>query len=139
MYITKDFIDIEAPPEQIFPWLKQMGNGRAGWYSYDWIDNLGKTSLKYIEPEFQKIKAGDQIPLAKIVALEENKKISFAFGSRALFSYELEVISSGTRVSAILQVDAPAWLLSLTLGPAHAFVQRKQFAEIKARVLAFKT
>lgn len=137
MYTTRDFIDIAASPQQIFPWLKQMGNGRAGWYSYDWIDNLGKKSLTHIEPEFQKIKVGDEIPLARIIELEENKKISFAFGSRATFSYELEVIPSGTRLYAILQVDGPAWLLRLSLGPAHDFMQKKQFAEIKRRVLSY--
>jgi len=30
-------ITIDAPPELIWPWLVQIGFGRAGWYSYDWI------------------------------------------------------------------------------------------------------
>jgi hypothetical protein len=138
MFITKDHIDIEASPAQIFPWLKQMGNGRAGWYSYDWIDNLGRKSLTHIEPEFQQIKVGDEIPLAKIIELEENRKITFAFGARSTFSYELEEISLGTRLYAILRVQAPSWVMALTLEPAHNFMQKKQFAEIKKRVLSFK-
>src|SRR5262249_56126308 len=32
-------ITIAATPERIWPWLVQMGAGRAGWYSYDWVDN----------------------------------------------------------------------------------------------------
>jgi hypothetical protein len=31
---------IEATPEQIWPWLVQFGQGRGGWYSYDWLENL---------------------------------------------------------------------------------------------------
>jgi hypothetical protein len=37
-------VSIEAAPEEIWPWIVQMGVGRAGWYSYDWIDNLGRKS-----------------------------------------------------------------------------------------------
>lgn len=33
-------IVIEAAPEQIWPWLVQFGQGRGGWYSYDWLENL---------------------------------------------------------------------------------------------------
>ena len=31
---------IEAAPEQVWPWLAQFGQGRGGWYSYDWLENL---------------------------------------------------------------------------------------------------
>ena len=34
-------ITIDAPPEQVWPWIAQMGAGRAGWYSWDLIDNGG--------------------------------------------------------------------------------------------------
>jgi hypothetical protein len=33
-------IGIDAPPSAIWPWLVQMGPGRAGAYTYDWIENL---------------------------------------------------------------------------------------------------
>lgn len=33
-------IEIKATPEQIWPWLVQFGQGRGGWYSYDWLENL---------------------------------------------------------------------------------------------------
>ena len=32
-------ISIHAPPEAVWPWMVQLGFGKAGWYSYDWIDN----------------------------------------------------------------------------------------------------
>src|SRR5436309_3797687 len=37
-------ITISTTPERIWPWLVQMGAGRAGWYSYDWVDNDGHPS-----------------------------------------------------------------------------------------------
>jgi hypothetical protein len=32
-------ITIDAPPEAVWPWLAQLGYGRAGWCSYDLFDN----------------------------------------------------------------------------------------------------
>jgi len=58
-------ITIHARPEQIWPWLVQIGFGRAGWYSYDWIDNLGRPSADRIVPELQNLKVGDHIALSK--------------------------------------------------------------------------
>ena len=55
-------ITIAAPPTSVFPWLVQMGFGRAGWYSYDWIDNFGRPSAKAILPEFQSLRSGEPVP-----------------------------------------------------------------------------
>jgi hypothetical protein len=59
-------ITITAPPGAIWPWLEQMGSGRAGAYTYDWIENLfglGMHSADRVLPEFQNLKVGDEIPL----------------------------------------------------------------------------
>jgi hypothetical protein len=57
-------ITIAAEPEQIWPWLLQVGVTRAGWYSYDVLDNLGRPSARQILPEFQHIGVGDVVPLS---------------------------------------------------------------------------
>ena len=50
-------IDIDAPPEAVWPWLAQMGPApRGGAYTYDWIENLlglGMRSADRVLPEFQ--------------------------------------------------------------------------------------
>jgi len=56
-------VTINAPPELVWPWLVQIGCNRAGWYSYDWIDNPGKSSADSIIPELQNLKEGDKIPM----------------------------------------------------------------------------
>jgi hypothetical protein len=59
-------ITIEAPPSAIWPWLVQMGSGRGGAYTYDWIQNLfglGMHSANEILPQFQDLKVGDVLPL----------------------------------------------------------------------------
>lgn len=60
--IVTHTITINAPSETIWPWLVQLGSGRAGWYSYDRIDNGGKPSAKEIIPELQFIAVGDIMP-----------------------------------------------------------------------------
>jgi len=57
-------VTIAAPPEKIWPWLQQIGMQRAGWYSYDLIDNLARRSAEKILPQFQHLHAGDLIPMS---------------------------------------------------------------------------
>ncbi len=57
-------VTINAPAENIYPWIVQMGVTRAGWYSYDILDNLGRKSAESILPEHQSIQAGDVIPMS---------------------------------------------------------------------------
>jgi len=61
-------ITIDAPPEAVWPWLVQLGYGRAGWYSYDLLDNLGYgRSAEEIRPELQGVHPGDWIPMGPVV------------------------------------------------------------------------
>ena len=53
-------ITIHAPVTKVWPWLVQMGVGRAGWYSYDLLDNKGSGAT--VMPEFQDLKVGDIMP-----------------------------------------------------------------------------
>lgn len=53
-------ITINAPARAIWPWLTQMGFRRAGWYSYDWLDNEGR-HVERILPEFQQLAVGDTL------------------------------------------------------------------------------
>lgn len=53
---------IDAPPSAVWPWLVQMGCGRAGWYSHDLLDNGGKPSAERIVPEWQRVSLGDRLP-----------------------------------------------------------------------------
>ena len=55
-------ITIDAPPEQVWPWIAQMGSGRAGWYSWDAIDNGGSPSSTNVVLAFQTVVPGDIMP-----------------------------------------------------------------------------
>jgi len=66
---TTRAVTIAAPPEAIWPWLVQMGYGRAGWYSYDRLEQLMGVgefaeggSARRIIPELQDLKPDDLLP-----------------------------------------------------------------------------
>lgn len=61
-------VSIGAPPGAIWPWIVQIGSGRAGGYSYDWIENLfglDMHSADVILPQFQDVQVGDEFSLGR--------------------------------------------------------------------------
>ncbi len=77
-------ITIHAAAADIWPWLVQMGQGRGGMYSYEWIENLmglKMRSANRILPEFQDLKVGDVIPFApggfgpRVAILDPNRAL----------------------------------------------------------------
>ena len=66
-------ITIDAPPEEVWPWLVQLGYGRGGFYSYDFLENAFTRlfgmdahykSIDEIRPELQNLRVGDFVPAA---------------------------------------------------------------------------
>src|SRR4029453_8233242 len=56
-------LTIDAPPAQVWPWIVQIGTGRAGFYSYDLFDNGARPSADRILPELQDTPVGDWMPM----------------------------------------------------------------------------
>ena len=55
-------VTLRRPRVEVWPWLVQMGAGRAGWYSYDLLDNGGQPSAERIVPELQHAEPGTLMP-----------------------------------------------------------------------------
>ena len=58
-------VTIDAPPERVWPWIVQLGYRRAGFYTYDLIDNASQRSAERILDEYQHPAAGDLMPMFK--------------------------------------------------------------------------
>jgi hypothetical protein len=67
-------VTIGVPPEAVWPWLMQVGYRRAGFYSYDLLDNLGRPSARAILPAWQTPRVGD---LAAPMANPPSRETSF--------------------------------------------------------------
>jgi hypothetical protein len=77
-------IIVKARPEEVWPWLVQIGYQRGGLYSYDWLDRLfgflDRPSATSILPEFQHLEVGERIPLGRgpswpVAAVENNRAL----------------------------------------------------------------
>ena len=82
-------ITIAGTPEEIWPWLLQMGYGRAGFYGYDALENIGSPygirSAERIMPELQGFTVGDEVPLSAagglvFYAIEPNQYLVWSGG-----------------------------------------------------------
>jgi hypothetical protein len=59
-------VSIAAPPEQVWPWIAQLGQGRGGFYSFERLENIVGcqiTNAEEILPEHQMPAVGDEIRL----------------------------------------------------------------------------
>jgi len=158
-------ITIGASPEAIWPWLVQMGCRRAGWYSWDRLDNAGIESARAVDPDLQQIHVGDVLPATpegedgfEVLRVEPPRVLilgglfdSDGGGQRPFaaarpehywhvtWAFVLEAIgASETRllVRARAALSATGWLHALWIRPVHSFMQTAQLRNLKARVEA---
>jgi hypothetical protein len=75
-------VTFNASPAEVWPWLVQMGGDRAGWYSWDRLDNGGHPSAREVHAEWQQLSVGDWLSAWsprglmqawEVVALEPNR------------------------------------------------------------------
>jgi hypothetical protein len=58
--------DLPAPPEEVWPWLVQLGKRRAGWYLPASLERLlppSRRALRHLEPRWLDHEVGDVIPV----------------------------------------------------------------------------
>lgn len=63
-------VTIDGRPDEIWPWIVQIGFKRAGFYSYDRLDNDGIPSSRRLLPEYRLLAVGDTIPLSATAGAE---------------------------------------------------------------------
>src|SRR5688572_2756099 len=151
-------ITIERPRSAVWPWLAQMGAGRAGWYSYDRIDNGGAASLHRIVPEFQELAVGDVFPALPgvtegfvVLGFHVEHYLILGWPGPAgqppitTWAFVLEEPSPGcTRLIVRARGDEryrppfglPRWTVNTLVPLGHAIMQRQQLLGIARRAEA---
>ncbi len=102
-------VTIDAPPEAVWPWLAQIGDHRAGFYSYDWVERFlfagtvhyveGTHSATTVHPELQSPRVGDRIDTGSIGSLHVGNPVTVLEANHALvigsWAFVLERLEGG--------------------------------------------
>lgn len=147
-------IDIDAPPEKVWPWLVQLGQDRAGFYSYTWLENLVFADIHNtleVRPEWQERKVKDIVPSVRrdyLFGFVKDKegytgwRVQLVEPNRALTlknwgSFVLEPRGEGgTRFLARSKAEplagpAGRLLVFWLMDPAHFIMEKTMMKEIK--------
>jgi hypothetical protein len=147
--VTTRAITINKPPETVWPWLAQMGSGRGGAYTYDWIENLlglNMHSADEILSEYQDIKAGDELPMGprgpvmRVEVLDPPRALAFRIADHNwVWIFALRPLGGSTRLISRNRIAtkalAPASRLFylLFMEPGSLVMERKMLRGIKQR------
>jgi hypothetical protein len=139
-------VTIHESAENIYPWIVQMGVTRAGWYSYDLLDNLGRPSAESILTEHQTIQVGDVIPMSpdgkqgmRVKDFSKNKWMLW-WDNKGDSSWVWEIQPEGeadsrlvTRVRMKYRLFSPAIAFNLLVEFFDILMMRKCMLGIKRR------
>ena len=140
-------ITIDAPPERVWPWIVQMGQTRAGWYSYDLLDNLGRPSARRIIPELQDLKPGDIVPMSpdgkqgmRVHAVDAPHSMVWGDPGGTTWAWHLDETSAGstrllTRVRSRYQWFSPSIAFSVLLEFGDIWMMRKMLLNLRERAV----
>ena len=137
-------VTIDARPEQIWPWLVQMGYKRAGFYGYDALDNASIPSADRIIPALQHLKVGDTFPIwegvnYRVVEIDPNHSLVIESSDHSTMALGLyPVDASHTRLvwrihNAAYNWASPYIVILLFTDAADFFAVRQNMLGIKAR------
>jgi len=146
-------VSVDAPPEDIWPWLVQIGYQRGGLYSYDWLDRLfgylDRPSATRILLEFQDLAVGDEIPLGRgpswpVAIVEPRRALVLDMRNMGGFDWVWQfglykIDEKRTRLVSRSRVrTSTVWarLLTYAIEPAGFLMTRRMLLGIKERAEA---
>lgn len=102
-------ISIHSSAEDVWPWLVQIGQGRGGFYSFTWPENLigcQITNADHINPEWQHLQIGDPVRLHPryslfVHAIEQNRALVLANCPRPEEGQQMDVVQTETAPSSL--------------------------------------
>ncbi len=147
--ISTRAVTIDAPPNAIWPWLVQMGSGRGGAYSYDWIENLfglAMHSADEILPQFQNVKLGDEMelgpkgPKMRVEVIEAERVFTLRLeDGNWVWIFALFSEAGSTRLLSRNRIATPdtspltRLLYLMVMEPGSLVMERKMLLGIKQR------
>ena len=152
-HITTRAITIQAPPCEIWPWLVQMGQDRAGFYSHNWVEKLllsGIPDRHELHAEWQDLAVGDLLrtnremrpghPLGWPVAIvEPDRALVVRSKSLPLGTYAFVLDQIDQQATRLIARDRAVWrwwqypFVLLVYEPLHAYMETGLLQGVKKR------
>jgi hypothetical protein len=146
-------ITMHARPEDLWPWLVQIGYQRGGLYSYDWLDRifgfLDRPSANRILPEFQRLAVGDTIPVGQgpgwpVATLDPNRALVLDMRNMGGIDWVWQFgiyPTDETRIRFVTRSRVTArtllgWLMTYAIEPAGFIMTRRMLLGLKERAEA---
>jgi hypothetical protein len=147
--ITTRAIHLGVPPARTWPWLVQMGPGRAGAYTYDWIENLAGLNMHSADeiiPEYQHLEVGDgwrlgaRGPVLRVASIEPDTSLVLrSDDGNWVWAFVLARAGTGSRLVSRNRIRQPgaSWLGGMitryVMEPGSLVMERKMLLGIKER------
>ncbi|MFI7602380.1 SRPBCC family protein [Actinoplanes sp. NPDC049681] len=147
--ISTRAITIGAQPAAVWPWLVQMGSGRGGAYTYDWIENLfglNMHSADEVLPQFQQLTVGDVLPLGatgpamRVEICDRERTLAIRSTDGAwVWIFALRPEAGGTRLISRNRIRISGagpvrrFLYDLVMTPGSLVMERRMLLGIKQR------
>lgn len=131
-------ITIHAPVEQVWPWVVQMGQGRGGLYSYEFLENLAGSEIHNagsILPEFQDLRVGDSFRLASAERYPDTALVVEAIEPDHLLLLRSPNIGAGQAASSDEFGYSWAFVLDRVDGSATRLICRARYSGPPAAIL----
>lgn len=154
-YVTTRAATIMASAQAIWPWLVQMGQDRAGFYTHNWVERVlqsGIPDTSVIRPEWQHVDVGDLMRTNRdiggkpmgwpVAAVEPGRSLVVTSKSMPAGSYAFVIEPIGEDTSRLIVRDRARWKWSewpfaaLVYEPLHAYMEAGLISGVRRRAEA---
>jgi hypothetical protein len=151
-YVTTRATTIQAPTAEVWPWLIQMGQDRAGFYTHNWVERLlqsGIPDTAEIRPEWQRIEVGDLVRTNRdiggkpmgwpVVAVDPGRSLVVTSRSMPAGTYAFVLDPIDESASRLIVRDRARWkwwewpFATLVYEPLHAYMETGLISGVRQR------
>ncbi len=151
-YVTTRAVTIDAPPDSVWPWLVQMGQDRAGFYTHNWVERLlrsGIPDVDTVHPEWQSLAAGDLMRTNRdiggkpmgwpVVAVDPPRSLVVRSATMPAGTYAFVLLPIEGGRTRLLVRDRAAWrarewpFTVLVYEPLHGYMETGLMEGLKQR------
>jgi hypothetical protein len=154
-YVTTRAVTIAAAPEAVWPWLAQMGQDRAGFYTHNWVERAlrsGIPDVHEVNPAWQHLEVGDLMRTNRDIAgkpmgwpvavVEAGRSIVVRSRSMPAGTYAFVLRQAGDGGTRLIVRDRAAWrrrellFAALVFEPLHAYMETGLLRGVRQRAEA---